>query len=200
VAYEVREETQNGNHIIERGSATRSNGQRIEMSDVYFTTAPADGAVGASFGPGWNEPRDKTARIIVNSAMRQRVNSADLMNLMLNSFAPAVGGATVSKQIPDAPSIKGAQDFVGSAPKPDPDTKGSEFARSGPKVDPRTMPGVAPTIDWRAAQHTDAIPPDAAADAPRREAEWLGEFLGVKRAKNPDLGKLTGLRIRLPGR
>jgi VCBS repeat-containing protein len=182
--YTVREESQNGNQIIERGTATRSNGKSIEMSDVYFPTAPAEGAVGASFGPGWQEPRDRSARIIVESALRQRVTSGDLMERMLNSFA--------------TPSVKSPQ-HVHSSPKPDPSggKQGGGLLGSSPKPDPRKLPQEPPTIDWRAKQHTDAIPIDYTADVPR-EAEWLGEVLGVKRAKNPDLGKLTGLRIRLP--
>jgi hypothetical protein len=111
-------------------------------------------------------------------------------------------------QLPASPPIKNAQkanggtiDHVHSSPKPDP-SDGKQtggLVGSSPKPDPRTLPREAPTIDWRAKQHTDAIPPDCTADVPR-EAQWLGEVLGVKRAKNPDLGKLTGLRIRLPHR
>jgi hypothetical protein len=70
--------------------------------------------------------------------------------------------------------------------------------RSSPKPDPRG-PGDGLAIDWRARQHTDAIPSDP---TPEQGAPsgWLGDFLGVKRAKKPDLGQATGLKIRLPNR
>jgi hypothetical protein len=207
-AYSVNEETQNGNRFIERGTAVRSNGKTIEMSDVYFPTAPAALGLGASFGPGWQEPGDKTARIIVESMLRgaeeTTARSQSVLDRMLNSFAPA----SVDKQLPASPTPKSAQKASGagtledahSSPKPDPhDAKHrDEVAHSSPKPDPRTLP-LDPIIEWRAKQHTDAIPYGEVGDTPTREAEWLGDILGVRRVKKPDLGKLTGLKIRLPG-
>ena len=160
--------------------------------------------MGAAVGPVWNEPRNRTARIIVESALGRagRQQSRNLLERMLNPFA-------TDMQVPAAPSLKTAQKVGGngeasalpqSSPKPvpKPDTKqGGDYVKSGPKIDPRTLPDVAPTIDWRAKQHTDAIPWQSADETPR-EAEWLGEFLGVKKPRKPDLGKLTGLNIRLP--
>jgi hypothetical protein len=228
VGYEVREEWQNGNQLIERGHATRTNGSRIEMSDVYFPTAAAE-SLGAAMGPAWKEPKNKAARIIVQSALRNEfdsVNSNRLLERMLNSFATA-SSATADMKLPTSPLLKTAQavhsggDGTGSSPKPQPqvdtDTKqdgdppasspktpptvstkdAGAGSRSSPKVDPRTL--LEPTIDWRAKQFTDAIP-DSLLPAPSREEEWLGDMLGVKRARKADLGKLTGLNIRLPHR
>jgi hypothetical protein len=227
VGYEIREETQNGNRFIERGHATRADGSRIEMSDVYFPTAAAE-TMGASVGPGWNEPKNKAARIIVQSALRNENESAKssrLIDRMLNSFAPATS-KTADMKLPAAPSFKTAQsvragdDVARSSPKPQPQvdagvkvTSGLPASspksppdalikndatgpRSSPKLDPQSMPDVA-TIDWNARLFTDAIGETSAAG---REVEWLGEMLGVKKPRRVDLGKLTGLNIRLPHR
>jgi hypothetical protein len=208
--YSVNEERQNGNQFIERGSAVLTNGKTIEMSDVYFPIAPASEGVGASFGPQWPESADRAASIIVESMLRSpgdasAVRSQNVLDRMLNSFAPA----SVDKQLPASPTLKTAQKASGpgtvedvhSSPKPDPegDKQSEGSAHSSPKPDPRTLP-IEPTIEWRAKQHTDAIPFSAMTDTRTREAEWLGEILGVKRARKPDLGKLTGLNIRLPTR
>ena len=192
--YSVNEETQNGNQFIERGTAVRSNGQTIEMSDVYFPTAPAGEGVGASFGPQWQESGDKTARIVVESMLRGdgAARSQSVLDRMLNSFAPARAAASVDMKLPATPSLKSAQS-VHSSPKPDPHgDKHDGSPRSSPKPDPASS---AKQDDRSGAVEPEAGPAYAAAGTDHRLA------CAAAHGRHPERrGRYTDARSRMAGR
>jgi hypothetical protein len=178
----VRDEQQNGNLIGERGGATLTNGQSVEMSDVYFTVDPASPRAMPTYAPQWVEPKDRAARITVQSMLRirdfQKVEIDPQLGDMAQVLAGVVRPADGRKTLPVQPPTKTTQ----------------EVARD--RGEGPTQEQLA--IDW-GMRRSDA-PTPTRIDSPAQEGGWLGDFLGVIKRKPKDLGKATGLKIRLPHR
>jgi hypothetical protein len=181
-SYTEREEVQNGNLLGERGSATLSNGRTIEMSDVYFTVAPASEPSKPAFAPEWVDAQDRAARITVQSMLRIRDFQKAEVDPQLGDMVQALAGvglpADGRKAVPAAPAMKTAQDVTRN------------------RGEGATQEDIA--INW-GMRHANAGAPTRIEAIPQ-EGGWLGDFLGVTKRKPKDLSKATGLKIRLPHR
>jgi hypothetical protein len=178
--YTVRDEEQNGNRLLERSTATMADGRFIDVADVYFPVADAIATVPAATAATAPVPLLTPAPALA-AVSEKRIGA---------SVRPGWGEPrdrssriTVQSRL-----------HIPTAPRRDVSSM-STAAREN------LATAADARIDWKAALHTSAVPPPRTdVDSHEAQMPWLSEFLGVKRAKDHDFGRATGLRIRLPYR
>jgi hypothetical protein len=167
--YTVRSERQNGNLLIERSTATFTDGRSAEMADAYFAV-----------------PKTNKRAVIRHSEMAN-----DVAGLETQRGATITVRSSLSER-GDLPSkrlelMNRQSSFM---PWGVPAEPGSVDALSAGAISQGESPAGA-VIDWTANARQFTPPP-------ANTSRWLPEFLGVQRGEQEDLAKLTGLKLKIP--
>jgi hypothetical protein len=195
--YRVDPTLQNGNWLVERSTATFSDGRSTEMVDAYFAVEPA----------ATRSELDRGATITVKSILAERnairVKPPGSADYFPNGLGP-FGGKERPTENPPTPEPAAARDKrrLGQwRPAIDSDKYLRGQSQQGQGLQQHRVETARPeptpaVIDWSPGARDPLM---GIADWHRR-FDWLPDFLGTQREEKRDLVKLTGLKVKIPSR
>ncbi|MDB6010978.1 MAG: hypothetical protein JWL65_3228, partial [Gammaproteobacteria bacterium] len=181
----VEPQLQNGNRILERSVVTMGDGRTLQMADVYFETDAAEAAQAQA-----QSDAVPVAPVPATTKHRASITVQSLLNARDPIVAPVRHASLTSGRMvrpPEASSTPTPQRIL-----PDIDLRQPwDQAAAVPSAE---APTSTPVIDWsrRGAPLTERFP-EIPVHAP-----WAVDFLGVNASPQRDLGRLTGLSMRIP--